>query len=238
MNDFKTVIGKHKNKPCIVVGHGPSSENIVTKLNVYKENGFIIIGCNEWNHFYSTTPDYWLNANTIDTIKSKKNVLNEYMIPFVYANSVDLTDPMWVKDNIKTDVIAFDQRHFNGKKCSVCDSFGCIKSLEDRLTIQEELQVYTNSEIHYGTGDSIVVHMIAFAVLIGCNPIYVTGVDLDYRLGYLNNVKPTPSPESLYRDNIINDINTINESAKKNGTKIINLNLDSSFNNLEIGVIK
>jgi hypothetical protein len=56
--------------------------------------------------------------------------------------------------------------------------------------------------IHYSSGSSIALHMIALALLMDCNPIYVTGVKLDYRVRYAKSLNPstTLSPWVLNTD--------------------------------------
>ena len=41
----------------------------------------------------------------------------------------------------------------------------------DRLTIQEYLQEISGCDQHYSTGDTVAFHAIAFAIIMGCNPI-------------------------------------------------------------------
>lgn len=96
-----------------------------------------------------------------------------------------------------------------------------------RLTIQEELQRKTNHHEHYSPGDTVILHAISFAVIMGCNPIYVAGMDLDYSGGYVNN-NPSPSDDVWQRQqrNLINDIRIINESAKNINVDIINIKAD------------
>ena len=83
--------------------------------------------------------------------------------------------------------------------------------------------------------------MIAFAIIMGCNPIYVTGADLDYHKGYADESRHVPSlgyKLDGVRENLLNDLRIIAESAKKKNIKIINLNKDSWYNVFEIGEIE
>jgi hypothetical protein len=88
--------------------------------------------------------------------------------------------------------------------------------------------------------------MIAFAMLLGCNPIHVTGFDLNYEkaleetgnthAGYtIEETKNNKNSESLYafsdpelRKQIMYDLNYLCEIARKNKIEIHNL---SSVNN-------
>lgn len=238
--DFTKIIGKHKNNPCIVVAHGSSLNEQVERFSEYKDNGFVFIGCNDWYNFYDNIPDYVVYANNIETVMRNHVKMNKWNTCIVYADSVDLTDRKWIEDNLKCDYLPYDQRHFEGKKCG-CGRC-CERIIENRLTIQEDLQRYTGYDKHYGSGDTVTLHMLSLAVLLGCNPIYVTGFDLNYENGYAKaktNVRiPSLSEINPYMDRIMKDINIINESAKQIGTEIINLNKESKFDEFKVGEIK
>lgn len=103
----------------------------------------------------------------------------------------------------------------------------CHRIVENRKTIQELLQDYTGYEQHYSTGSTVALHMIAFAIIMGFEKIYIAGMDLDYALGYAN--KDIQAPEDFWKNSpetrsLINDLNILNESAKRKGCRIINLN--------------
>ena len=239
---FNDIIDKHKDKRCLVVGHGPSLNVYKHKLGYYKDNDFTIIGCNNWNEFYEyCVPHYWINANSMDTCSKQMNLINKYKSIWIYADSVDATDHKWVEDSIKTDFLSYDQRHFNRSACDSCGHIGCDKSLDiNRLTIQEELQKYTGFHMHYSTGDTVALHMLAFSIVMGFSEIFVIGLDLDYNMGYAENNTGRYALEidnfnsDRYGSNILNDIKIISESAKNIGTKIFNLNANSKWDHFEI----
>ena len=97
-------------------------------------------------------------------------------------------------------------------------------SINDRLTIQEQLQKVSQYTEHYSPGDSVILHAIAFAIIMGCNPIYIAGMDLDYSVGYADG-KGASTNDGWKREqsNLINDLRILNESAKKRNIEIINL---------------
>ena len=102
----------------------------------------------------------------------------------------------------------------------------CHRIVKGRKTIQEMLQEYSNHEEHYSTASSVTFHMIAMAILMGCEKIYIAGMDLDYDLGYAN--ENIPTPQDIWKNNpgtrsLLNDLRIINESANKKGVEIINL---------------
>ena len=113
------------------------------------------------------------------------------------------------------------------------DLYGrCCKDIDkSQLTIQEYLQTLTKNEKHYSTGDTVALHAIAFAIIMGCNPIYVSGVDLDYSQGYANEIKGIPADHfTMWQDNsknLLSDLEILLESARKLGTDILNLSHNS-----------
>lgn len=241
--DFSNVIGKHKDKPAFVALHGPSLNPFISRMTEFAEKNFVIIGCNEWYHIYpSTPPTYWILANTINTMRSESGRTNSIIgkTTVCYAESVDLTDREWVAANIQCDYLPYDQKHFGGQLCY--ERRCCHQIIPGRLTIQEELRKLTGAEKCYTTGASVCLHSLAFAVLFGCNPIYVAGMDLDYKLGYANNndnliAKVDQDTLAHFQGDILTDAYLINDSAQKIGTKIINVNPNSTFKGLEIGTV-
>ena len=75
-----------------------------------------------------------------------------------------------------------DKRNkYTNKKC-------CHKIEEGRLTIQEQLQLLSSAEEHMGPGVSVGFYALLFAILMGCNPIYVAGLDLEVSKGYAKTI--------------------------------------------------
>lgn len=231
---FRDIIDKHKGSPALVIAHGPSFNPYISKIKNLKDRGFFIFGCNEWYHIYEEAPHYWLLANNVQRIQTDFRKMNQYSgkTVVVYADSVDLTNRGWVAQNLECDYLPYDQRHFESNPCFSQTCCGHI--IPGRLTIQEELQRYTGADKHYGSGDTVALHGISLSVLTGCNPIYIIGMDLDYRLGYAQNkgnliTKVTLGELSEYTDRIISDLTVIRDSALKRGTRIFNLNKNTKF---------
>jgi len=116
--------------------------------------------------------------------------------------------------------------------------------IKNEKTIQEELQEHCNIAIHYSTGDTVLLHALAFAILMGCNPIFVAGADLDYSKGYADpNEALGPAAMghyTMWQDNSVNlrhDLKVLNESAENKGINIINLNKDAWYDELVKGEI-
>jgi hypothetical protein len=108
----------------------------------------------------------------------------------------------------------------------------CNHIVDNRLTIQELLQKVSGYHTHYNTGDTVILHALAFSVIMGCNPINIYGVDLDYTLGYVDGVSGNGDSFDFWMPRIENDLSVINESAKLLGIKIINYSGSKACKNI------
>lgn len=234
---MQRIINIHKNRPAIILGHGPSLNLIKPKLQDLFNKGYVVMGCNEWFHLYNIPPHYWCMCSNSDTISKHSEIVQQYPGIILYADSVDLTDKKIV-NSITNQYISFDQRHFDGKICTLCKSYGCWKYFNpNRLTIQEELQKYTKHNIHYSTGSSVALHMLSLSIIMGCNPIYLIGVHIDYKQGYAENKdnlisKVNVNEFDYYKKEIFNDFNIINESAKNINVNIYDFNPESTLKDI------
>lgn len=116
------------------------------------------------------------------------------------------------------------------------DRFGhcCSQKIKNRPTVQEYLQKISNTEKHYSSADTVILHAISFAIIMNCNPIYIVGMDLNYKLNYSNGTKsPYLEDEwNKFKINTINDLEILNQSAKNRGIKIINLTKNPWYGNI------
>jgi len=120
----------------------------------------------------------------------------------------------------------------------------CCHQISDQMTIQEQLQSYSGFNQHIGTGTSVGLFALVFAVLMEMNPIYIAGYDMDYSLGYANpaatgfkhriNHGAIGHWKKIHKKTIINDLTIIRESAKLLGIDIINTNKNSWFDTIKI----
>lgn len=226
---LKEIINTEKNKTAFVCGLGPSLSETIDSIKKKRKN-IVLISCNDIDLVTGLSPDYWVFANSLQTVKYmfdrfQKNLKST----IVHSDSVDVTPRKWIEENLfNLNYIGYDQRHFDNSKCNNCPN-NCENFVDGRLTIQEELQKFTNHNIRYSSGDTVALHMLSLSILLGCKKIYLSGVDLDYKKGYYNSyMRPhliTEFDSSL--DNILNDFKIINESAKNIGVQIINTSQDS-----------
>jgi hypothetical protein len=236
-------IDKHKGKTGIVFAHGPSGKEFIQQLVKYSKDKerYCFIGLGELDSVQTNLNvdidnDYWVMANTEMTVGNSYNRFNKFpKTTLIWADTADRTPYSIAWSSLKIPSISYDQRHFGNKPCQNCkiplmSNLGMMwvpvecRVLPGRLTIQEELQKYTNYSTHYGTGSTVALHAAALAILLGCNPIHIYGVDLNCRLGYVDE-KTQARADNVFDGDlhyIINDFDIISKSAHNIGVKLIN----------------
>ena len=221
------IINNEYGKTAFICGLGPSLSETIEYITKNRKD-LVLISCNDIDLVTSLSPDYWVFANSVQTVSfMNKRFRNHPKSTIVHSDSVDTTPRKWIESNLSDlNYVGYDQRHFNNSKCKNCPN-GCENFIDGRLTIQEQLQKFTNNDERYSTGDTVAVHMLALSILLGCKNIYISGVDLDYSKGYFNSNMTNSDSFNPYLSNILNDFRIINESAKKIGVQIINTNNDS-----------
>jgi hypothetical protein len=200
---------------------GPSFKKYLDTVEKNEKNN-VIVTCSDFHLMTNLKPNYWVFANSMNTVVTMKDVVNSLPdTTLVYADSVDTTPREWVENNLNKPYVGYDQRHFNNKKCNECPN-GCANLIENRKTIQELLQDYTGYHEKYGTGETVALHVLALSVIMGCKEIFLFGVDLDYSLGYVDEKTQNYDSFVPYLDYILSDFNIIVKSAEKIGVKIYN----------------
>jgi hypothetical protein len=278
------IIDKHKGEPCFIACHGPSLNQYKRELvSARKEGKILRLSVNNWWDYFENPPDYWILSSSEHafTVRKVFPILSTTATPLFFSDDGDFTPKSFIEENLKSDWLVYDQRHWEGKDCiqilkqfkkhyeenkdfhfarfgnneimwhpprcftnsgHALDRRCCAQNVPPRVTLQEELQRLTGATAHYSTGDTVALHAISFAIIMGCNPIYVAGMDLDYNKGYANpEMKDWKTKASGPNDwtpvykNLQNDIKILNHSAKNIGTRIVNLNKDSWFREFDIG---
>ena len=274
--EIRDIVDKHRGMPAAIAAHGPSLNLFKEQIaSLHQQEKLIRFSANNWWDYFKTSPNYWILSTTIFTIRRMIDIINKTSTSVFYSDDGDFTPKDFIKGNIKSDWLAYDQRHWEGSDCiDILKSFKnyfeehknfhfnrygnneimwhpprcftnsghaldrrcCEQNIPARVTIQEELQALSGFDQHYSTGDTVSFHAIAFAILMGCNPIYVSGMDLDYNKGYANPDKTDwkhkaagPNDWSPVRQNLENDIYVLDESAKKRGIEIISLTPDAWY---------
>ncbi len=266
------IIDLHKGKPAIISCHGPSGDENIDKINdLHQKDKVVVFGINEWWAFEKhPRPDYWVRAHTgsnggyvIEKDFDYFNKWTEGRIPLLNCDTVDRTSLETAEIVLNSPYLPFDNRHFNGKTCAEnydevkwyigSKNFTFFKNCcerRGRLTIQEEFKKYTNhSELVSSNTGTAAVFMFNFAVLMGCNPIYVNGMDLTYNSkgGVYGKLKDGISLTHNFNPNlndwiggskrkfVMRDFRIINEGAKNIGVDILNLNHNTWYGIFENG---
>lgn len=175
--------GREHGRPCLVVGPAPTAADFpyASFKGVY-----LTCGDTPLRMRGLFTPGYWVNANNefpvpeehLETINGLPNTV------FIFSDSVAYShrqiDPEFLRDSLKVDWFAYDQRHFGGKPCKDT-RLKCCRLLDlypGRPTLQEFMQRRYGRPAHYSPGSTVAIHSLAFAILLGCNPIYLQGIEL------------------------------------------------------------
>lgn len=248
----------HKNQPAIIVGSSKS----IDIVNYENFKGIVIgMGDGPLRSFQLFRPDYWVCANScwprpwlnkdasaINLIMPKMFFLGVPAFAAVKKNTI-LDCAAKIDVNLKCDYFVYDQRHFNSKSCkeyaSCCEASKVYKIKE---TIQEKFSIKFRSQL-YSTGDTVAIHALAIAMIMGCNPIYIIGVDIptkksDYtyyesKMGNIlvNEYKTTGPFPGMVKTPILKriKIKLKNLNARKNNAaSVFESDLDNIINDFKI----
>ena len=228
------VANKHKAKPAICVGHGSSLNDYCDRLKELK-NKHLIFGSNNWFDYYDTSPNYWVVCGALENnLKNQYDRLNQIKTTtFCHSYTYDSND--------------YSNYNFQDFDLLLYNSYPNNDVINE--SIKNRLKLYTNSSERYGIGCNTGLHVITLSILMGCNPIYLIGFDVDHGLGFAKNsmgfnvdfLKTKDDPkvlQSAYVENYLSDLKTINNSAKNIGVEIINLNKNAFFDVFKIGEIE
>lgn len=191
-------------KPCLIAGTAPTAEDFP-----YEKFGGIYITMGDGPIRFKNLfkPNYWINANgdfPIPIPELDLDIINSFPETFfIFADSAAFSGRKFnlelLEKNLKVNWFSYDQRHFDQKPCPKGEGDGsCCKLLEifpGRLTIQEYIQKKYKTNKHYSRGNTVAIHALAFAILMGCSPIYLQGIELS-----------SLAKDYIYRKNIEADL--------------------------------
>lgn len=214
---FDDIIDKHKGQRGFVIGMGPSILPYIDELvSLSRDTSNIFVSC---NHCESIIPeirvDYWVLANNLPGMRVEANPEKWHKRPkstLIWACSVDTSDIGKVDTIVRNDHLPYNQRINPGR--------------EGVVTIQDVLKQYSGNTAAYGGGDTVALHMITVAILLGLKDISIIGVDLDYQEGYARNdrgVSPLQNAHAemvKYRQRITDHLEIINNSASLVGANL------------------
>ena len=184
--ELKDLVFKHKDVPCIVIGAGPT----MLDFDYSKFKGIIIVaGTAILRINKSIKPDYLVSSNNhfpVVEIDEHVKILNKFNNLKWMISDTGCYDTIWkfdeekFKKKLKINYFLFDDRHFKNKECkpkkNCCDF---LKKYPDRKIIYEHLsEIYKQPFRLKETGISAAEISTTFALLFGCNPIFIQGVDI------------------------------------------------------------
>lgn len=214
--NINSFIDKHKNEKCVIVGASHSMH----KFNFENFDGKkIILGSALLRIKKRFKPDYLISSNNIfpvPEIKEHLDILNSYKnMTWLFTNS-QLYSNIWTKSksflgkNLKINYAAYDDRHFNKKKCKTekpCCSF--LKIYPNNINIYDLLikkRSLNKENYNFDTGNSVAEAGLATAILMGFKEIYITGVSLSLNKKYrslLSSKRKYYGQPSKYADDIL-----------------------------------
>ena len=233
IKDLTELIDSKNGYVAYVIAHGPSLKKFLDKIKFNSKDN-IIISCNDVDKITEFEPNYWVFANSIQTVQTMTERFEKFPNSIiVHADSVDTTPRSWIEQNINNEYVGYDQRHFENKKCHGCPN-GCANLIEGRKTIQEILIDYSGYNKRYSAGHTVAIHMFSLAVLLGCKKIYLFGIDLDYSLGYADGKTQSSNPLEFgpYLPEILTDFEKVYESAKMKNIEVFNMSDISPLKNI------
>ena len=157
-NKLKSLKNKHLNKPCVVIGNGPS----INKMNLEKLNDYVTIACNGF--FYKMDQISW--SPTYYTVED----------PFPAEDNKEIISNL--KESIKiipTDLKKYIKPSNNTIYCNFRRSY--LRPFRRKFP-----KFSFNFPKESFWGGTVTYFNLQLATHLGCNPIYLIGVDLNYKI--------------------------------------------------------
>lgn len=186
-------VNRHLGSPAVIVGSSPSLKKFC--FDAYK--GIIIgVGDSPLRCINLFQTDYWVIANSYwprPWCSRDAAALNDVrplaafvaLTMFAYQNPADVpTMTRLIRKNLKVPLIGFRATRDLSDELGV-PQWNSTDKESDAISpqpIQDLVAELANTEEKYSSGSSSAVHALALALIMGCSPIYITGVDLPYWL--------------------------------------------------------
>jgi len=182
-----------------------------------------------------------------------QTILNNFKNYYMKNKNLNFLDygnnpQMWQKPNVSSQPEWYKNIHGKIAAGWSRNSKCCSTIVEGEYTLQEKLQQVSGYQKHMGTGQTVGMVALMLAVLFGCNPIYIAGMDLDYSQGYADRRESrnyyVPNQTlvghwiTTFRDFLLDDMKILKESAALLDTNIVNLNEQSWYDVFAHGNLK
>ncbi len=191
IKDFDYFINREKNKPCLVAGNAPSLKNFpydkFKGIYFLMNSGPILLKGRAY-------PTYWLSANYKDPVPhlhyKKINLFRK--CTYIFSDTATYCaenkyNHNLISNRLRIDWFAFDERHINHKKCDpVLPCCELVDIYPQRITIFEYIQKHFGMSEVCPKPTTAVIYSLMFAIIAGCSPIYLQGIELPvYQKDYL-----------------------------------------------------
>jgi len=207
--ELATFVNRHFETPAVIVGSSPNLEHFC--FDTF-EGVVIGVGDSPLRCLNLFQTDYWVVANSywprpwcsrdasaLNDVEPQAAFIASTM--FAYQNPEDFsTMQRLIRENVRVPLVIFRTTHGNFEELdvSLLDTSDKRCNKVSSLSIQELVAKLAGSEGKYSSGSSSAVHALALALIMGCSPINIIGVDLphwlhDYRyycpLGWRKTIK-------------------------------------------------
>jgi len=216
--DLENIKDKESGKIGIALGLGPSLRSVlpvIEKMNIDNRDKASFYSCNMFNSMMAVQTDYWVvcNPQKCMHLAVAYNRYNSQDATFVFTPRINGFTIKEAEDLLTVDYIPISDQPVGD------------------MSLSQYLKDYTNSEAPYPPVESVIIHMIALAIISGCKEVYISGVDLDYKNGY---VKEGAHKDGVHlgktfmnagaRTRTINHIRFLRSCAKNVGCELYTLN--------------
>ena len=211
------IFNKHKGEPCLILGSGKS----LNELNYENFKGKIIaVGTTILRIKEKKNISYFVSANNhfpIPEIKDHLDFLNNLknttwlMSDTAAYNDIWVKNHSFLKENLKINWLSFDDRHNKGELCNPKkECCKIVRNKNDHKTLQEFFFEKKANKNSFFKAISVAEFGLIFALLFGCNPIYLAGIDIP-RENYWAHSKNRDyyGFKSEYADNFLNKTNKV-----------------------------
>ena len=194
IKNFSYFVNKEKGKSCLLVGGSNSAKDFDFK----KFKGIIIcFGDSIIRYKKQIKPNYWIASNEffpIPDIPSHLKLINSSKSTLLISNTnayggIRNFNKKKLNKKLKVNWFAWDHIHKNKKPCEKkrkCCNF--INKSESSLT-DAFCKHFKKKNFFKLPSGTIAIEALAFAVLLGCNKIYISGVDLpEYRKDHYSGI--------------------------------------------------
>jgi hypothetical protein len=204
----------YKNQPGLLIGSAPSAK----QLKNFKV-GTIRIGIGDmpWRAPKFGPYDFWVASNGYYPLPHNRRDslhISKYCKNLVFSGSC-LQRSIWAEKDVakivelqkNANYIVFDERHFAGQYCNPEKNCCYFSKRFDNLPAIQEL-IQDKSSINFSeiaTSSTVGTYGLSLAILLGLNPIFISGIELprnlkDYK--WYKNWK-TPIPLHFFRNYIL-----------------------------------